>query len=168
MLVVCLTDSMMDRLRQEELVFVLQNLLSLRLREGVYSASLSPDPSSFVQQPPLALDTSLPLPQLVRSIVLRSPLAHLYELHSMLTSLLMLSTVSPSITSAYIPQRLLVIEDSEDALFKGLPEGFNIRRLGKPASLSSQEEGGERLVTDVVALVLRCLDRVGKEIGSSI
>ena len=70
---------------------------------------------------------SLPLSQLVRAALLRSPRAHLYELHQQFTALLALSTASPSITSAYVPYRR--IAGSEEA-FKGLPDGFKVQSVG--------------------------------------
>lgn len=124
---------------------MLQNLLTLTLREGTYSSSTAP------------IDLTQPLPLLIRSILLRSSLAHLYDLHSLLISLLKLSKLSPSITEAYIPYRR-VVNQRDDAL-KGLPEGFNVGRIGRV------EIEGER-ETDLVKLVLGCLERVGNEIGA--
>lgn len=145
--------------RQEELIFVLQKLLTCRLREGTLWASTQPEPSlSVLAATPL--DTSLPLPQLIRSALLRSPFAHLYELHPLFTSLLALSTSSPSITSAYIPYRRIAGTGEQEAGLKGLPAGFVVTRIGK-GKVEEQE-------SDVVQLTLACLRKVGEEIGAGL
>ena len=137
--------------RQEELIFVLQRLLNLRLGEGTLSTAL--ESSSTI-------DTTLPLPLLIRSLLLRSSLGHLYELHPLFTSLISLSTHSPSITSAYIPSRRhAAIKDSDNITFRGLPDGFIVGKIGRAGS--GMEE------SDVVQLVLRILEKLGEEIGSS-
>lgn len=154
---IVLTFSIVYSVRQEELIFVLQKLHGCRLREGTLWASTQADPSSAAASS--TLDTSLSLAQLVRSALLRSPRAHLYELHHQFTSLLSLSTTSPSITSAYIPYRRIVGSDEDDAMaFKGLPEGVTIKRIGR----AGETETGEG---DVVQLALACLKLVGEEIG---
>ncbi|KAL8279821.1 hypothetical protein RQP46_007671 [Phenoliferia psychrophenolica] len=146
------------RVRQEELIFVLQKLFHCRLREGTLWASTQPSPSRTVAAV-TPLDVSLPLPQLIRSALLRSPLAHLYELHPHFTSLLSLSTTSPSITSAYIPYRRVAGNGQPDQVaFKGLPEGIQIGRVGRAGE--GEEEG------DVVQLTLACLALVSEEIGA--
>lgn len=143
--------------RQEELIYVLQKLYTCRLREGTLWASAEADPSKSALST-TTLDTTLPLPQLIRSALLRSPLAHLYELHPLFTSLLSLSTTSPSITSAYIPYRRIVgNSEGDDFVLKGLPEGFVVHKIGRAGA--GEEEG------DVVQLSLACLREVGNEIG---
>lgn len=152
------TYQLARRVRQEELIFVLQKLQTCRLHDGALWASEHPDPSSSVVSGS-PLDVSLPLTQLVRSALLRSPLAHLYELHPLFISLLSLSTTSPSITSAYIPYRGIGHAEKSDAeAFKGLPEGFIVRKIGR--STSTVEAG------DVVQLALANLELVGVEIGA--
>lgn len=137
---------------------MLQKLLHCRLLEGTLWASYQPSPSLSVQSLP-PLDVSLPLSDLIRSALLRSPLAHLYELHQLFTSLLSLSTTSPSITSAYIPYRRVAASGLPDHIaFKGLAEGFEIGRIGRPGD--GEEEG------DVVQLTIDCLGLIGHEIGA--
>ncbi|GAA5873054.1 hypothetical protein JCM1840_007309 [Sporobolomyces johnsonii] len=152
------------RIRQEELAYVLQKLLATRLREGTLWASAQPEPSNAVASP-LQLDTSLALPALIRSTLLRSPLAHLYELHSLFTALLSLSSSSPSIISAYVPYRRIVgIRDDsgEEPSLEGLPAGFQVKRIGRLSTAGA----GEEPEGDVVKLVLACLAKVGDEIGA--
>ncbi|GAA6033445.1 hypothetical protein JCM8097_001397 [Rhodosporidiobolus ruineniae] len=148
------------RLRQEELVYLLQKLLNLRIPEGSLWASSQPNPSEAVSSP-VTLDASLPIPDLVRSALLRSSQAHLYELHPLFTDLLSLSNLSPSIVAPYVPQRYLVslAEDGEQS-FEGLPSGFEVGRIGRSGG---KEERGE---TQVVKLVLAALAKVGQEIGA--
>mgnify|MGYP001592173537 CR=1 FL=1 len=137
---------------------MLQKLYHCRLREGTLWASTQDSPSSTVAAV-TPLDLALPLPQLIRSALLRSPLAHLYELHTHFTSLLSLSTTSPSITSAYIPYRRVAGTGQPDQVaFKGLPEGVQIGRVGRAGD--GEEEG------DVVQLTLACLALVSEEIGA--
>ena len=95
----------------------------------------------------------------VRSTLLRSAIAHLYELHQLLTSVLGLSTSCPSIVASYVPHRRISTGGVEDEL-KGLPEGVQVGRIG--GRHSSHEE--ER---DVAMLVMRCLTLVGQEIGAT-
>ncbi|KAI5479516.1 endosomal peripheral membrane protein [Pseudohyphozyma bogoriensis] len=148
------------RIRQEELIFVLQKLINCRLHQGALWASSQPEPSkSILSLPPL--EASTPIPQLVRSALLRSPLAHLYEFHPLFTSLLSLSTQSPSITSAYIPYRRTTGDGLEDSVaFKGLPEGFKIQKIGRT--------GHDAEATDIVHLTLAALTKVGTEIGAGV
>ncbi|GJN94193.1 hypothetical protein Rhopal_007267-T1 [Rhodotorula paludigena] len=148
------------RIRQEELVYLLQKLLSLRLRPNTLWASYQPNPSAAITAP-TQLDTTLPLSGLVRSALLRSPLAHLYELHTLFTDLLALSNLSPSITAAYVPYRRLVGINPEtgEGSFEGLPAGFT-------PSAAPRAKASEVEETDVVKLTLRCLSAVGKEIGA--
>lgn len=144
-------------MRQEELIFVLQRLLSLRLREGTLWASSTADPSAALLSPTsIAIDASLPLPATIRSLSLRSPTAHLYEMYPQFLDLLTLSTHSSSITSAYIPSRR-VSTTVETITYKGLPDGFVTGRIG--SRTGSEKEG------DVIQLVLQSLRLLGAEIG---
>lgn len=147
-------------IRQEELVYLLQKLLSLRLRPNTLWASYQPNPSAAITAP-TQLDTTLPLSGLVRSALLRSPLAHLCELHTLFTDLLALSNLSPSITAAYVPYSRLVGINPEtgEGSFEGLPAGFT-------PSAAPRAKASEVEETDVVKLTLRCLSAVGKEIGA--
>lgn len=121
------------------------------------------------------IDSDIPLRQLIRSALLRSPLAHLYELHPLFTSLLTLSTSSPSITSAYIPYRRIAGLPHGDALatpamMKGLPAGFTPKRIGRAVQMNGDSDGmareEARAEMDVVQLTLGCLRKVGEEIGA--
>ncbi|GAA5886464.1 hypothetical protein JCM5296_001916 [Sporobolomyces johnsonii] len=153
------------RIRQEELAYVLQKLLATRLREGTLWASAQPEPSNAVASPLLRLDASLALPALVRSTLLRSPLAHLYELHPLFIALLSLSSSSPSIVFAYVPYRRIVgIRDDsgEEPSLEDLPTGFQVKRIGRLSTAGA----GEEPEGDVVKLVLACLAKVGDEIGA--
>lgn len=109
-----------------------------------------------------SLDINLPLPELIRSALLRSPLAHLYELHPLFTKLLNLSIKSPSITSAYIPYRNLRSAN----LVSGLPEGFVRRKIGGKIEEKEGVEEVKRESSDVVMLVIACLELIGSEIGA--
>ncbi|GAA6060857.1 hypothetical protein JCM10212_006237 [Sporobolomyces blumeae] len=145
------------RIRQEELVYILQKLFALRLAEGTLWASTQSSPSKAIDSPD-AFDPSLPLSSMIRSILLRSPAAHLYEFHSLLVALLsVVQTTSPS-TTASLPYRFAAgqAEDGQD--LEGLPHGFPIVGIGKPPA--------EPQEVDIVKLVLGCLAVVGSEIGA--
>ncbi|GAA5902486.1 Mon2p [Sporobolomyces salmoneus] len=148
------------RIRQEELVYVLQKLTSIRLREGTLWASSQSDPSASASSTSPQLDASLPLPLLIRSTLLRSSLAHLYELHPLFTSLLSLAQMTPSINLNYLPYRSTVgrTPDSDELSFEGLPHGFRVKRIGQTSI--EQEE------SDVLKLALTGLALVGQEIGA--
>ncbi|GAA5982187.1 hypothetical protein JCM5350_003486 [Sporobolomyces pararoseus] len=146
------------RIRQEELVYSLQKLLSVRLREGTLWASTQPDPSSAVFTP-LQIDPTSPLSTLIRSTLLRSPFAHLYELHPLFTSLITLAQTTPPINLNYLPYRSTVGRtESGEINYDGLPYGFKVKRTGHPLT--------EVQDTEVLALALKGLEIVGKEIGS--
>lgn len=156
------------RIRQEELIYLLQNLLSQRLIDhSLYLSTLPLPSSSYLSSSTTpAIDYNLPLPTLIRSALLRSSIGHLYELHPLFTKLLNLSIKSPSITSAYIPYRNL----SSGYSVGGLPDGFVRRKIGQPSELGEQNLNDPMQVVkernDVVALVIACLDLVGIEVGS--
>ena len=148
-----------DRIRQEELVYVLQKLNSARLREGTLWASSQSSPSAAADSP-LQLDTSLPLATLIRSTLLRSPLAHLYELHPLFTSLLSLAQTTPPLQSSYLPYRSTVgLSEEGELSFEGLPHGFKVKRTGQSSTSTNDE-------SDILKLVLSCLEKVGSEIGA--
>ncbi|GAA5895692.1 hypothetical protein JCM8208_005301 [Rhodotorula glutinis] len=150
------------RIRQEELVYLLQQLLALQLAPNTLWAASQAAPTEAIASPS-PLDPSLPLPDLVRSALLRSPQAHLYELYPLFTDLLQLCNLAPSVTAAYVPHRRLVDFDREtgEPRFDGLPAGFEIGVVGR--ARRGDEESGE---SDVVRLVLACLARVGQELGA--
>jgi hypothetical protein len=136
----------------------LQKLTSTRLREGTLWAGTQPDPSSAASSP-LQLDTSLPLSTLIRSTLLRSPLAHLYELHPLFTSLLSLAQTTPPINLTYLPYRYTVGRTENGQIsYDGLPHGFKVKKTGQVSS--NLEE------SDVLKLVLKGLELVGQEIGA--
>ncbi|KPV73179.1 uncharacterized protein RHOBADRAFT_2872, partial [Rhodotorula graminis WP1] len=83
------------RIRQEELVYLLQQLLALQLAPNTLWAASQASPTEAIASP-FPIDASLPLPDLVRSALLRSPQAHLYELYPLLTDILRLSNLAPS------------------------------------------------------------------------
>lgn len=141
------------------MIFVLQRLLNSTLRQGSLRASFEADPTSAILQPP-PHDSALPLPQLIRTLLLCSTKAHLYELHPLLTSLLSLSIHSPSITSAYIPSKRNSITEVDSVRFRGLPDGFLPGIIGRGTGRRGED------VEDVLELVLKCLKKVGEEIGA--
>lgn len=148
----------LNRIRQEELVYILQKLASMRLREGTLWASTQSSPSAAATSP-FSLDSSLPLSALIRSTLLRSPLAHLYELHPLFTGVLALAQTTPSINLKYVPYRLTVgRSDSGEHTYEGLPHGFKVKRTGRTS--------GQAQETDVLKLVLSSLEKVGSEIGA--
>ncbi|GAA5930374.1 hypothetical protein JCM10213_001074 [Rhodosporidiobolus nylandii] len=147
------------RIRQEEVLYLLQQLLALRLPEGSLWASLQPAPSEAIANP-FSLDSSLSLSTLVRTAILRSPHAHLYELQPLLTAFLSLSNLVPSVTSAYVPHRELVARSNDgEQTFEGLPAGIDVGKIGRVGGREVEE-------SDLRKLVLAALARVGEEVGA--
>lgn len=145
------TSDLVSRIRQEELAFILQRLSRLRLRPNTLWASTQSHPSQAVNGES-ADDDTRDHKALLRTHLLRSPLAHLYRMYPLITSLLSLAISSPSITSAYIPFSRKDSSDDLQFTFVGL----------KP----EESDEGEHEV-DIVKLVLRCLSAVGEEIGAN-
>lgn len=141
----------------------MRQLDSLRLFPNTLWAASQPSPSQAIVSP-AAVDASLPLPELVRSALLRSPHAHLHELYPLLTDLLHLSNLAPSITAAYIPHRRLVDLDpaTGEPRLDGLPAGFEVGVVGG-GRRPDEDKTGE---TDVARLVLACLAKVGHDLGA--
>ncbi|GAA6010582.1 hypothetical protein JCM10207_007749 [Rhodosporidiobolus poonsookiae] len=161
------------RIRQEELLYVLHRLTSLRLPPNTLWASLQPSPSAAVSSPP-PIDPTAPgsLAALVRTALLRSPLAHLYELHPLLTDLVALARAAPSVAAPYVPQRYLSASSSsaegeEGEKWEGLPAGFEVGRVGRRRAQGGEGGGaGDGEMQDVVQLAVRALKMVGGEIGA--
>ncbi|KAM0789810.1 hypothetical protein ACM66B_006661 [Microbotryomycetes sp. NB124-2] len=153
------------RLRQEELVFVLRKLVTCRLRPRTLWASYESDPTTAVKSSPASSSSD----NVVRSTLLCSPVAHLYELHQLLTSLLGLSASTPSVVSAYVPSRRVSGGtrggDRHQSELKGLPDGVQVGLVG--SNSRDVVDGESEADRDVTALVARCLTLVGQEIGST-
>ncbi|KAK4051549.1 Endocytosis and vacuole integrity protein [Microbotryomycetes sp. JL201] len=131
------------RVRQEELVFVLQRLIACRLRPKTLWASYEAEPSMAIKSEPTPTFVDV-----VRSTLLCSPIAHLYELHQLLTSLLGLSVSSPSVVSAYVPSRRSSGGGNE---LKGLPEGVQVGLIGSSADASLSEADKDSFIAKKVA-----------------
>ncbi|BGP35773.1 Endocytosis and vacuole integrity protein [Rhodotorula toruloides] len=153
------------RIRQEELIYVLQRLSALRLVPNTLWASAQPSPSSAIASP-TPLSSTSPR-ELVRDAMLRSPLAHLYELHGLLTDLLEVARNEPSIVQAYMPQRFAVglRNEDDDGEWEGLPAGCKVGIVGRRRRGGAGQDEDEM---DVAKLTLRCLRLVGEEIGAGL
>ncbi|BGP03886.1 Endocytosis and vacuole integrity protein [Rhodotorula toruloides] len=153
------------RIRQEELIYVLQRISALRLAPSTLWASTQPSPSSAIASP-TPLSSSSPR-DLVRDAMLRSPLAHLYELHNLFTDLLEVARNELSIVQAYMPQRLAVglREEDDEVEWEGLPAGCKVGAVGRRRRGGVGHDEGEM---DVAKLALRCLKLVGEEIGAGL
>ncbi|BGO96049.1 hypothetical protein NBRC10512_005991 [Rhodotorula toruloides] len=153
------------RIRQEELTYVLQRLSALRLARDTLWASTQPSPSSAIASP-TPLSSSSPRDR-VRDAMLRSPLAHLYELHGVLIDLLEVARSEPSIVQAYMPQRFAVglREEDEEVEWEGLPAGCKVGIVGRRRRGGVGHDEDEM---DVAKLALRCLKLVGEEIGAGL
>ncbi|GAA5977223.1 hypothetical protein JCM11641_003881 [Rhodosporidiobolus odoratus] len=154
------------RIRQSELLYLLHSCLSLNLPSGALWASSQSSPSSCILTP-FSYDPSLPLPQLVRSALLHSPRAHLYDLYPLFVDLLALSELTPAIKApSWGPHMGLERDEEGKEVWEGLPGGIEVGRIGRsigyPAAGAEEEEEG----ADVKRLVLRALKVVGKEVGA--
>ena len=100
------------RAREEELIYVLRKLLSLRLWPGCLWAALSDSPSQHSETQPgellfdtvvtifvticVAVDVQLPLYSLIADATKRSPKAHLFHFYNILCEILSLPRSLPS------------------------------------------------------------------------
>ncbi|BGP27996.1 Endocytosis and vacuole integrity protein [Rhodotorula toruloides] len=153
------------RIRQEELIYVLQRLSTLRLAPNTLWAATQPSPSSAMASS-TSLSSTSPR-ELVRAAMLRSPLAHLYELHGFLTELLGVARNEPSIAQAYMPQRFAVglRDGDEEVEWEGLPAGCKVGIVGRRRRVGAGQGEDEM---DVAKLALKCMKLVGEEIGASL
>ncbi|GAA6023836.1 hypothetical protein JCM11491_006311 [Sporobolomyces phaffii] len=144
------------RIRQEELVYVLQKLVSIRLGAGTLSTATASGGGGVG----------------VRESLLRSPVAHLYELYPLLTAFVaLLASSSAAVRLDYVPYRLTVDEDDGTTTTQeGFPSGWFTPTAAAAAAAAAATNRATRggttstTTTDALKLVLEGLELVGTEI----
>ncbi|PCH34907.1 hypothetical protein WOLCODRAFT_27538 [Wolfiporia cocos MD-104 SS10] len=142
------------RVREEELLYVLQKLLQLRLWPGTLWAALSESPSKYCMEQP-GIDQSLEPMQLIADAVKRSPTAHLFHFYPILCEIVSIPRKSPSTwvmtTSATRGQSAVHLADSIAT---------------RPNALPKISNGDHRAVElDARTLATECLKEVGRGMG---
>lgn len=131
------------RAREEELVYILQKLLTIRLWSGTLWAALSDHPSTNASSQPSASELGLSSPSdLIADSVKRSTIAHLFYFYSVVSDI------------ASTPGRTPTIWMSKSTAYS----------TGAPDQGAGQED---ILEVDARALARGCLKAIGKEMGVS-
>ncbi|GAA5871435.1 hypothetical protein JCM3774_005599 [Rhodotorula dairenensis] len=140
------------RVRQEELQYLLQRLLALRLPTKTLSTSL--------QSPPASADPDADAAARVRSQLLETPSAMLYELFPLLVDLLRTVATLPTVTRATsdLPRRYLETPVNDDEAFDGLPAEYKVGKIGRLVAPDAEQ--------DLMSLVNACLGQVGRVIAA--
>ncbi|KAL5513923.1 hypothetical protein ACEPAG_2684 [Sanghuangporus baumii] len=143
------------RAREEELVYILKKVLSLRLWPGVLWAALSSSPSTFCSEQP-AVGANLSPPQLFAEATKRSTIAHLFQLYTPICQIAALSRNPPV---AWAPVLL------NGASPKGAPASDF--KSGRTSFVGANATYGNAEELDGRTLASACLAEIGKEIGVS-
>ncbi|GAA5982776.1 hypothetical protein JCM10908_006780 [Rhodotorula pacifica] len=141
------------RIRQEELQYLLQRLIDLRLPAGTLNVALQSTTSR-------ATDRDSQAASEVRSSLLQSPCAFLYEFYPLFVDLLRTVATLPTVTRApsYLPRRYLDIPADEEEAYDGLPAGWKVSNIGRLVAPDAEQ--------DLVSLVSVCLGQVGREMAA--
>ena len=96
----------------------------------------------------------------VRTRLLESPTAILYELYPLLVDLLRTVATLPTVTRApsYLPRRFLETPADDAEPFDGLPAGWQVGHIGRLIAPDTEQ--------DLVSLVGACLGQVGRAIAA--
>ncbi|CCL98022.1 uncharacterized protein FIBRA_00015 [Fibroporia radiculosa] len=142
------------RIREEELLYVLQKLHRLELWPGTLWAALSESPSKYCEELP-NIDQSLQPTQLITDAVKRSRKAHLFHFYSVLCEIVSIPRKMPSIWS------------SKDSLRSSI----TVTTLSATKSSVTQSSFADDVVhhrpieLDARTVVKECLKEIGKEMG---
>ncbi|KAI0030497.1 hypothetical protein K488DRAFT_54152 [Vararia minispora EC-137] len=144
------------RAREEELLYVLQKLLDLRLWNGSLAAAISDTPSDLANALP-PLDTSLPPAALLAATHRRSARAHLFHFYSVLCEIAALPRAPPV---AFVRAGPLAKAGNEGKAEGGERDGRS--KAERVLGIGAQEAVVER---DARKLARECLREVGRELG---
>ncbi|KAI0656026.1 hypothetical protein C8Q70DRAFT_922126 [Cubamyces menziesii] len=138
------------RAREEELLYVLRKLLTLRLWPGTLWAALSDSPSTFSSEQP-AIDQSLSPSELIADAVKRSTKAHLFHFYPILCEIVAIPRKTPTawILSNAPRTATAPVETSTGAV----------------EAASDVTNEGQAVELDARVLVKECLKEIGKELG---
>ncbi|KAI0773083.1 hypothetical protein BD413DRAFT_603507 [Trametes elegans] len=138
------------RAREEELLYVLRKLLSLRLWPGSLWAALSESASLYcVEQPDI--DQSLSPSQLIADAVKRSTKAHLFHFYPIFCEIVSIPRKTPTAWITPVASRPTPAASSETSPHTGGDE--------------ETRSGVHAIEVDARSLVKDCLKEVGRELG---
>ncbi|OCH93573.1 hypothetical protein OBBRIDRAFT_885401 [Obba rivulosa] len=144
------------RVREEELLYVLQKLHVLRLWPGTLWAALSASPSAFsVEQP--AVDTTLEPAQLIADTIKRSTIAHLFHFYPIFCEIVSIPRKTPT---AWVMTKAARTSTDFSANSEDVRKSVSWTQV---ASGAAQE--GRAVELDARFLVKECLKEVGREMG---
>ncbi|EMD41098.1 hypothetical protein CERSUDRAFT_111675 [Gelatoporia subvermispora B] len=144
------------RVREEELLYVLQKLHTLRLWPGTLWAALSPSPSVFcLEQPPV--DPSLTPAQLIADTIKRSSIAHLFHFYPIFCEIVSILRKTPT---AWVMTKARRTSADFTANSEDVRKSISWTQV---ASGAAQE--GRAVELDARLLVKECLKDVGREMG---
>ncbi|KAI6043590.1 hypothetical protein EDC04DRAFT_668532 [Pisolithus marmoratus] len=149
------------RVREDELLHILQRLLKLRLWPGTFWAAFSDAPTKYSAEQPL-VDPSLPPSALIPDIVRRSSVAHIFHFYTVLCEL---SSVPRQTPSAWI---LSPPSTPAPSIHGRVPEDKGTTHWPGPSTLTHKVDaiGHEVTVVDARGLARECLRVLGAEIGA--
>ncbi|KAH9810864.1 hypothetical protein DFH28DRAFT_1224390 [Melampsora americana] len=152
-----------SRIRDEEIAYIMQQLLRLSLYDGSLAASMSSGSSLVIPD----LDPSSPPETMLKSLLIRGPDAHLLYLQPLFLDLLSLETCSPwsgqrysvcpdSCDNNFTPFRdLLQATDSKGEGLEGRWPSLTLGQVGV-----RREDTEDRYENDPKRLALMCLRRI--------
>ncbi|KAH8111570.1 hypothetical protein DFH11DRAFT_1791651 [Phellopilus nigrolimitatus] len=146
------------RAREEELVYVLKKLLSLRLWPGCLWAALSQSPSTYCSEQP-GVEANIFSSQLFAESTKRSSKAHLFQLYGPICQIAALPRNLPMAwTGALQPNKW---KDGQS------PPTANGGRNVKLSLIAEKAGSGDMDELDARKLALSCLEEIGREMGVS-
>ncbi|CDO76858.1 hypothetical protein BN946_scf185033.g55 [Trametes cinnabarina] len=145
------------RAREEELLYVLRKLLSLRLWQGTLWAALSDSPSSYCTRLP-DLDQSLSPSELIADTVKRSTKAHLFHFYPILCEIVSIPRKTPTawVMSA-APRGMAGTSEATSADVRNSISWTDVA--------NGLVKEGHATELDARMLVKECLREVGRELG---
>ncbi|KAI8977746.1 hypothetical protein BD414DRAFT_154340 [Trametes punicea] len=146
------------RAREEELLYVLRKLLSLRIWPGTLWAALSDSPSTYcIQQP--ELDQSVSPSELIAEAVKRSTKAHLFHFYPVLCEIVSIPRRTPTAWVMSATPRTVASSSTEASS----ADARNSMSWTDVARGVAKE--GHAVELDARTLVKECLKEVGRELG---
>ncbi|TFK38576.1 hypothetical protein BDQ12DRAFT_735649 [Crucibulum laeve] len=145
------------RAREEELLYVLRKLLSLRLWSGSLWAALSDDPSKYcAEQPALDHDTTHTPSDLIADAVKRSSFAHLFHFYPVLCEIASIPRRTPSVWIS----SSVVLSNNPSKKATSTPSANDTASVNGYTTSTAEEQDSRVLARD-------CLKELGKEMGVS-
>ncbi|KAI0668157.1 hypothetical protein C8Q78DRAFT_980256 [Trametes maxima] len=144
------------RIREEELLYVLQKLLALKLWSGTLWAALSDSPSAYSVEQPLVAQTLSPS-ALIADAVKRSTKAHLFHFYPILCEIVSIPRKTPTAWVMSAAPRAMSSSGTTSAEARNSVTWTDVT--------SGVANEGHAVELDARALVKECLREVGRELG---